>query len=138
MTGYPLRRQSRTPTRPAQDARFNDGSLVSVQPGRYRSNPWGLFDMHGNVAEWTWTAYRPYPYELGDGRDDSACEGRKVVRGGSWRDRPQRCTSSFRLGYEPYQWVFNVGFRVACESPPPTALPNTDCSAASDPLSLGL
>ena len=98
-----------------KDARYNDGALVSVQPGRYRPNLWGLFDMHGNVAEWTRTAYRPYPYEPGDGRDDPACEGRKVVRGGSWRDRPQRCTSSFRLGYEAYQRVFNVGFRVICE-----------------------
>jgi formylglycine-generating enzyme required for sulfatase activity len=37
------------------------------------------------------------------------------VRGGSWRDRPYRATSSFRLGYEPFQKVYNVGFRVVCE-----------------------
>ena len=71
-----------------KDARFNDGGLLSVSPGRYRPNAWGLCDMHGNVAEWTRTAYRPYPYDPGDGRDDPACAGRKVVRGGSWRDRP--------------------------------------------------
>jgi len=98
-----------------KDSRYNDGALLTVAPGRYRPNPWGLFDMHGNAAEWTRTTYRPYPYDPGDGRDDPACEGRKVVRGGSWRDRPQRCTSSFRLGYEAYQRVFNVGFRLVCE-----------------------
>jgi formylglycine-generating enzyme required for sulfatase activity len=38
-----------------------------------------------------------------------------VVRGGSWYDRPKRCTSSFRLAYEPYEPVFNVGFRVIAE-----------------------
>jgi formylglycine-generating enzyme required for sulfatase activity len=72
--------------------------------------------MHGNVAEWTRTTYRPYPYALSDGPDDEA--GPKVVRGGSWRDRPYRATSSFRLAYPPYQRVFNVGFRVACLAAP--------------------
>jgi formylglycine-generating enzyme required for sulfatase activity len=105
-----------------KDTRFNDGALLSVEPGRYRPNPWGLFDMHGNVAEWTRTTYRPYPYDPEDGRDDPASDGRKVVRGGSWRDRPKRSTSSFRLSYPPHQRVFNVGFRVICEvSPVPGA-----------------
>jgi len=98
-----------------KDARFNDGSLLSVRPGRYEPNPWGLFDMHGNVAEWTRTTYRAYPYVTEDGRDTERTEGLKVVRGGSWRDRPYRATSSFRLAYPAYQRVFNVGFRVASE-----------------------
>jgi len=38
-----------------------------------------------------------------------------VVRGGSWRDVPARGTASFRLSYEPWQHVYNVGFRVVCE-----------------------
>jgi len=37
------------------------------------------------------------------------------LRGGLWYDRPQRCTSSFRLAYEHYASVFNVGFRVILE-----------------------
>jgi len=41
-----------------------------------------------------------------------------VVRGGSWYDRPVRCRSAFRLAYQPYQKVFNVGFRVICEDAP--------------------
>ena len=56
---------------------------------RYQPNAWGLYDMHGNVAEWTRSAYRPYPYDADDGRDEAAADGRKVVRGGSWRDRPR-------------------------------------------------
>jgi formylglycine-generating enzyme required for sulfatase activity len=42
-----------------------------------------------------------------------------VVRGGSWRDRPQRATSSYRLAYRPYQSVFNVGFRAILEESHP-------------------
>ncbi|MGB2821196.1 MAG: SUMF1/EgtB/PvdO family nonheme iron enzyme, partial [Phycisphaerae bacterium] len=63
-------------------------------------------------AEWTLTAHRPYPYAGADGRNDPSAEGRRVVRGGSWYDRPERCRSAFRLSYRPYQPVYNVGFRV--------------------------
>ena len=97
-----------------KETRFRDGALVSVAGGRYRPNAWGLHDMHGNVAEWTRTTYRPYPYTESDGRSGGSAEGDKVVRGGSWRDRPARCRSAFRLAYRPYQPVFNVGFRVVC------------------------
>jgi formylglycine-generating enzyme required for sulfatase activity len=99
-----------------KDSRFNDGALLSVQPGRYQPNAWGLHDMHGNVAEWTRTTYRPYPYDAEDGRNNLRDSGLRVVRGGSWRDRPRRCTSSFRFAYQPYQRVFNVGFRVVCQA----------------------
>ncbi len=98
-----------------KDARFNDGGFVSVAGGRYEPNAWGLHDMHGNVWEWTRSTQRPYPYAQGDGRNDLSVEGRKIVRGGSWYDRPKRCTSSFRLGYQSHQKVFNTGFRVICQ-----------------------
>ena len=75
----------------------------------------GLYDMHGNVAEWTRSDYRPYPYMESDGRNNGSTSERKVVRGGSWRDRPSLARAAFRLDYRPYQPVFNVGFRVVCE-----------------------
>jgi len=99
-----------------REVRFNDGSLVSAPVGRYKPNAWGLLDMHGNVAEWTRTAYRRYPLKEEDTRSDANDLAPRSVRGGSWRDRPNRCRSSFRLSYAPYQRVFNVGFRVACEA----------------------
>jgi formylglycine-generating enzyme required for sulfatase activity len=101
-----------------KDSRYNDGALLTAPPGKYLPNAWGLLDMHGNAAEWTLTTYRPYPYDPADGRDAGKAEGRKVVRGGSWRDVPERCTSSFRLSYLPYQKVYNVGFRVVCPAKP--------------------
>ncbi|MCX5757543.1 MAG: SUMF1/EgtB/PvdO family nonheme iron enzyme, partial [Candidatus Hydrogenedentes bacterium] len=96
-----------------KDGRFNDGAKLGAACGSYKPNPWGLFDMHGNVAEWTLTTYKPYPYKAVDGRDDGQPLGKKVVRGGSWRDRPKRATASYRLAYEAWQPVYNVGFRVA-------------------------
>ena len=54
----------------------------------------------------------------------------RVVRGGSWRDRPVRARSAFRLGYRPYQAVYNVGFRVVCDAASGAAdlAINRDCS----------
>jgi len=101
-----------------KDARFNDGGLVTVEVGKYRPNPWGLHDMHGNVWEWTLSTYRPYPYRPDDGRNDGSARGRKVVRGGSWHDRPKRCRSAFRLSYPSYQVVHDVGFRIVCTTRP--------------------
>ncbi len=103
-----------------KDPRFNDGALVTVAPGRYQPNAWGLYDMHGNVAEWTRSTYRPYPYVDEPLAASPSNVGRKVVRGGSWRDLPKHATSSYRLSYLPYQRVFNVGFRVVAAASEPS------------------
>ncbi len=98
-----------------RDARFDDHALVTAEVGRYRPNAWGLHDVHGNVWEWVRSTYRPYPYRGDNGRNQPGDVGRKVVRGGSWYDRPKRCRSAFRLSYPKWRQVFNVGFRVVCE-----------------------
>ena len=97
------------------DITFNDGAIATANAGSYQPNAWGLYDMHGNACEWTRTTYKPYPYRADDGRDALAEPGRKVVRGGSWCDRPKRCRSAFRLSYPAWQRVHNVGFRVVSE-----------------------
>jgi formylglycine-generating enzyme required for sulfatase activity len=101
-----------------KENRFNDGAFVTAEAGRYQPNPWGLYDIHGNVSEWTRTSFKPYPYREEDGRNQVSAAEAKVVRGGSWYDRPQRCRSAFRLAYRPYQRVFNVGFRVMMAADP--------------------
>jgi formylglycine-generating enzyme required for sulfatase activity len=104
-----------------KEPRFDDGALLTVASGRYQPNAWGLYDLHGNAAEWTRSLYQPGP-----GAEEPAQAGaasprhaheRRVVRGGSWRDVPARATSSFRLGFLPWQRVYNVGFRVISEGP---------------------
>jgi formylglycine-generating enzyme required for sulfatase activity len=57
-----------------------------------------------------------------DGRDSGAPEGTKVVRGGSFYDRPYRARSSVRVDYPAWQKAFNVGFRVICDTAPTTAV----------------
>jgi formylglycine-generating enzyme required for sulfatase activity len=103
-----------------RDARFNDGRLVTANVGSYRPNAWGLHDMHGNVWEWTRSKYLPYPYKSNDGRNNIKDIADRVVRGGSWYDRPKRCRSGFRLSYPAWRKVYNVGFRIVIESDIPT------------------
>ncbi len=74
----------------------DDGGLHTVRVGSYEPNEWGLYDMAGNVAEWTANAFDEsayvfthdlnpdYKYEARP--DDPAVMKRKVVRGGSWKD----------------------------------------------------
>jgi formylglycine-generating enzyme required for sulfatase activity len=100
----------------------DDKHQIQAPVGFYKANPWGLYDMHGNVSEWTRSLYKPYPYDEVDGRNDLAAPGQRVVRGGSWFDRPKRGTSAFRLPYEAYQKVHNVGFRVVAEEGAPAAV----------------
>ena len=96
-----------------KDARFDDGERLMADVGGYAANRWELHDMLGNVAEWTLSDYRPYPYVVGDGRNSGSPGGEKTARGGSWHDRPRFARSASRLGYRSYQRVYNVGFRVA-------------------------
>jgi formylglycine-generating enzyme required for sulfatase activity len=93
---------------------FDDKQFLVTGTKQYQPNVWGIYDMHGNVAEWTRSDYVRYPYAAGKSDSLSPSE-KKTVRGGSFFDRPYRATSSYRLGYAPWQGVFNVGFRVVIE-----------------------
>ena len=111
----PLKNPTRYDDYTPRDMRFDDGHTVTAPVGSLRPNPWGLHDLHGNVAEWTRSAYQPYPYQDGDGRNLDTAPGPRVARGGSWFDRPYRATSAARRPYSPWQRVFDVGFRVVIE-----------------------
>ncbi|MHC4726757.1 MAG: formylglycine-generating enzyme family protein, partial [Planctomycetota bacterium] len=108
-------RDQYTPDIVPRDARFNDKRLVTAEVGSYKPNAWGLYDMHGNVWEWTRSVYEPYPYSDYYGSFDNKDTGQRVVRGGSWYDRPKRCRSASRLSYPEWQKVYNVGFRIILE-----------------------
>ena len=90
------------------DYRFDDGALVHIKSGNYLPNPFGLYDMLGNVCEWTRGGYTE---TLGG----KPVEDKVVARGGSWRDRPKWARVSIRKDYRPWQGVYNVGFRIVVE-----------------------
>jgi formylglycine-generating enzyme required for sulfatase activity len=99
----------------------DDKQRVSATVGSYRPNRWGLYDMHGNVTEWTASTDLPYPFHADDPRHTDVTT-RKNARGGSWYDRADLARSGCRASYRPWQRVFDVGFRVICEAEEPKTL----------------
>ena len=82
-----------------RDDRFDDGHLVTANVGGFTANPWGLYDMHGNVWEWTRSRPQSYPFQDVSNADPARAgdDAERIVRGGSWYDRPHRCRSASRL-----------------------------------------
>ena len=89
----------------------------SLPVGSLAANAWGLFDMHGNVAEWCTDRYGHYSRDIVTdpmGPDEG---NERVVRGGSWRSYPGACRSALRLKGGPTSKTDTTGFRVCLAIP---------------------
>jgi gliding motility-associated lipoprotein GldK len=82
--------------KPLRGNYIDDGNVYAGKVGSYEPNEYGLYDMSGNVAEWTRCAYHPSAYlfqhdlqpdyEYNATPQDPPVLKRKVIRGGSWKD----------------------------------------------------
>lgn len=78
---------------------YRENAQSSTQIIRSKKpNPWGLYDMYGNVAEWVIDAYNPQGYAALEGKDYALAQHRypRVLRGGSWKDSAQQVNSVIR------------------------------------------
>ena len=100
-----------------------DGGFYTVKADAYFPNDYGLYNMAGNVSEWTETAYHPdayshthdlnpdIKYDAND--DDPESYKRKVIRGGSWKDISYYCQTSTRNWEYQDTTKSYIGFRCA-------------------------
>jgi formylglycine-generating enzyme required for sulfatase activity len=81
--------------------------------GKYPANPWGLYDMHGNVWQWCQDYYGPYKdlSDIDPLRDKKYGSNSRVLRGGSWNNNGTYCRAFSRLRNDPGSRNNNVGFR---------------------------
>jgi len=110
---------------------FGNSAGRNQPVGKLRPNEHGLFDMHGNVWNWTQSVYKAVAAgekALDDGEDKLVVEkGSRVLRGGSFLNEPWSLRSAYRIHYAPSRRYNIDGFRVARTLPLGgfTALPPT-------------
>lgn len=113
-----------------------DGAYKKV--GLKKPNPWGLYDIYGNVAEWTSDQYIEDIYAKGDAKDPYIAPKEvypHVIRGGHWDDDPEKLRSAARTPSTPRLkqqdpqipksdwWLTDapfLGFRVVRPAVPPS------------------
>ncbi len=86
---------------------------ATSEVGGYAPNPWGFFDMCGNVCEWTLDGYADYDLKKNLDPIGVSLTAERVARGGSWRSLPENCRSSSRFNFLPTYRGDNCGLRVA-------------------------
>jgi formylglycine-generating enzyme required for sulfatase activity len=78
----------------------------------FGANSWGLFDMHGNVADWCWDWYGEYGASAQTNPAGPVTGTLRVNRGGGWNDFPKHIRSAYRAATPPENASFNLGFRL--------------------------
>ncbi len=104
------------PSHAGEDGEFGPPRRGSTrQVGSYPPNAWGLFDMHGNVWEWTNDWYGGYAAADTTDPHGPHAGTRRVIRGGSFYFDANSARCGLRYTHAPQDRGFSVGFRVAAD-----------------------
>jgi formylglycine-generating enzyme required for sulfatase activity len=94
---------------------YGDNSGGTTHPvGQKLPNPWGLYDMHGNVEEWCQDWFDTYPGGIALDPQGPAAGSSRVIRGGCWDCNARFCRSALRYDIDnnPDNRIIILGFRV--------------------------
>lgn len=138
-----------------------DGDAVYREVGLKKPNPWGLYDIYGNVAEWCTDQHADDWYEQFDGKKTNwrdhinwpSKQHPRVIRGGGYESEAEQCRSASRLGSDKKMnikdpqlpqsphWLtegFWIGFRVVSPVKEPTEEEKVKYWDADDPTTLDI
>jgi sulfatase modifying factor 1 len=103
------------------DGGSNDGndSKQTVNIGQFSANPWGFFDMHGNVWEWVSDWKANYLTGAQTDPEGPASGSARVIRGGSWSNPGTGLRSARRHLHSPSSRNGSIGFRVGFQAVKP-------------------
>ncbi|MFC0106263.1 formylglycine-generating enzyme family protein [Kibdelosporangium aridum] len=95
--------------------RYGETSPVTAHPRG--ATPQGVYDLAGNLYEWTSSLDRPYPYAADDGREDVQSRDLRITRGGAHDERAANMRSTDRDGYsrDPFAGHHHIGFRCGAD-----------------------
>ncbi|MCH9047028.1 MAG: formylglycine-generating enzyme family protein, partial [SAR324 cluster bacterium] len=93
-----------------------DDSLEIAPVKKYKPNPWGIHDMHGNVAEWVNDWYGGFQGLSENNPTGPESGNEKVVRGGSWKSGASETASASRDKINPSTSYDTIGFRCAADA----------------------
>ena len=92
-----------------QDSAYGPHDVATKTP-----NSLGLYDMSGNVAEWTLDNYFAITFKIEDSNPTGSYLGtNKVLKGGSWKDKAKKLNMTARDDEDPRYWADYIGFRCA-------------------------
>jgi formylglycine-generating enzyme required for sulfatase activity len=108
-------------SRPYGEAAKGKSLARTAAVGSYAANPFGLFDMHGNVKEWCQDRFAADYYQEAPARDPPgpAAGADHVLRGGAWNSPGEECRAASRRGLGRSWRYSDIGLRVACTPPGP-------------------
>ena len=83
----------------------------TVAVDQYAANTYGLYNMHGNAAEWVWDWYGAYNTQASTNPTGRSSGNAKIVRGGGWNDHPKHIRSAYRGAHPADVSLYSIGVR---------------------------